>query len=196
MRFPVLFLAAWALGFPSSWADTTEAQPDVPNPWKLGPRDQERMVFSLDRVTTVDASGETLRGFRVSGGTWDEPNGDMLYGGRGLFWARFLGGETQRMYGAGFDGGVILFPLGPTRVLFLFGLGVQHRRDPPARGYEGKGSIGAEVACWIGRKWNVAISAERDFGFSSGTRNAIGIELRWAPKVTYDYSQQQKKASN
>jgi len=187
MRHLTLFLASLTFGTLLLWADGSEPPEVRAEPWWLGPREEERLVFSIDRLTTVDPSGESLHGIRLMGGTWDEPVGDMLYGGRGLFWARYLEGRDQRTVGAGFDGGVILFPFGPGRLLVTFGLGLQHRGQPPQQGYEGVGDLGVEVAFWLGKKWNLGVSAERNFCFSSGTHNVVGFELRWAPKVTYQY---------
>ena len=168
-------------------ADACE-QEDPPCGWTWGPISEERILFSIERTGETDPGGEYLRGFKAGFGTWDETESEFG-GGAGTYWLAFKQGDNLKVYGMGVDAGLLIIPLGPVRVFPRLKVGLEYRADPPDSGPTGLVGMGVEFGVWLGRGLELAVIADRDFGFPSGTRNQVGFVLRigirpwWKPKT-------------
>jgi hypothetical protein len=141
---------------------------------QFGPGDRS-FVYSLEAIQGDDAAGVHLTGWRVSAGPWIE---DEFYG-RAVVWGAFQQGEDQQVASAGTELALGV-PFGPFRLMPRFRLGFEHRARPPDDGFAALAGIGIELNLWLGQRFQVAVSVDRDFGFPSGTRELTGIALRWA----------------
>lgn len=178
--------ASWSAGTgdrPGAGAGSEAETPwEEPYVWWLGPRDSLQGLISIGRTRERDPGGEVMRGLRLSLGPWAEI--PELGAFRAFAWLSARRGEEQRVVAAGVTAGMFMTYIGPFRVYPHLKIGIEHRRRSPDEGLAGLGGVGLEAALWIGRHWQIAASADRNFGFPSGTRNQVGIELRWGrPEV-------------
>ena len=131
--------------------------------------------FTAGYARETDPGGPSLEGWRVATGLWDETGGYKV--------ALYMMGETgddQDVFGIGAD--LMLFPpwKNPLRIGFpLVRLGIEHRSSDPQDGISGIFGIGTEIGLWIGKSWQVSATVVREFGFPSGTRDEVGINVRW-----------------
>ena len=124
-----------------------------------------------------DPGGDDLNGIRLSWGGCDcsgSDIGDM--GGEIFVQAEY--GDTLDVYETG---GQLRWPVFWFHYLDCtprVTLGIEYRRDDPNQGLGGYGGIGFEVGTWAGNRVKIAACVDREFGFSSGTRNQYGIAVR------------------
>ncbi len=141
---------------------------------KWGPQ-KSNHFFTAGYARETDPGGSRLEGWRVATGLWDEIGGYKI--------ALYMMGETgddQSVYGVGAD--LMLYPpwKNPLRIGFpLVRLGIEHRSSDPQDGLSGIFGVGTEVGLWIGKSWQVSATVIREFGFPSGTRDEVGINIRW-----------------
>ncbi len=174
------------LGFRNCLAFADPPQGDAPapddndNPPITGLLSEERALITVERIQEVDAKEVQLRGLRLSTGSWDETECD--FNGYGLLSVEIAQGGSQRILRGGLTTGLMLFAIGPIRFSPRLGLQIQYRGEEPHAGIGGEFVLGVELAAWVAKKWQVAVVADRDFGFPSGTRKQFAVALRWAPR--------------
>jgi hypothetical protein len=172
-RFLPAFFGLACVAVRITLASDEQQPPPVSSEPQIGPG-SEALVYSVEALQGDDPAGVHLTGLRVSAGPWSE---DEFYG-RVFFWGAFQKGENQKVTSAGAEVAVGP-PFGPFRLMPRFRLGFEHRAEPPDDGFAALAGIGLELNLWLGRHLQVAVSADRDFGFPSGTRDLVGLALRW-----------------
>jgi hypothetical protein len=174
---------------------------DPPCGWIHGPLYEGLFLYSLAYTREPDQSGEELRGFTIGAGPYDgEPN---------EFWGSLAGGLwlsaqhvlSQEIYGAGFELAPQI-PIGPVSLGCRYKLGLEYRTSEPDEGFGGMASVGGEFGIWIGRRVQLVVAADREFGFPSGTSNRVqwmirfgGPEDRWWPRW-WPFTAKEKKKVN
>ncbi len=131
--------------------------------------------FTAGYARETDPGGPDLEGWRVATGLWDEIGGYKI----ALYMMSETGGD-QDVYGIGAD--LMLYPpwKNPVRIGFpLVRLGIEHRSSDPQDGIGGIFGIGTEVGLWVDQSWQISATVIREFGFPSGTRDEVGINIRW-----------------
>jgi hypothetical protein len=86
------------------------------------------------------------------------------------------GGELD-IYGVGAELVPILyyrpwFGLGP-----IINTGLEYRTESPHQGWGGFFGVGGEALLFVGRHWQVAVGAERDFGVGTHSRNMLHLSV-------------------
>ncbi|MCP3980390.1 MAG: hypothetical protein GY716_13895 [bacterium] len=118
-----------------------------------------------------DAGGETLRGLRA---TWGAGECNM---GGGLFLAAERSDDVS-LYEAGLQ---LRTPFICSRYVDIaprVSLGLEYVDGEPDEGLGVLGGIGLEAGAWLGDRVEFVVFFDREFGFSSRTRNQFGFALR------------------
>jgi hypothetical protein len=163
-------------------AEEESAEP-APYRFWLGPRDSLQGLISITRTRERDPGGEVMRGLKLGLGPWAEIPG--VGGLRAFGWLSARRGDEQRVIGAGVTAGYFMTYVGPFRIYPHAKIGLEHRRRAPHDGFGGLAGVGVEVAFWAGEHWQIAVTADRNFGFPSGTRNQVGIALRFGHEEVF-----------
>ena len=168
---PYLFGA----GVPEEEFDCRSKKP--PCGWLWGAMHEELGYFSVSRTRENDLGGEYLRGVTVGHGV----TGDSLtkFGrfSAGL-WLSGQKAENLEIFGIGIDLSIPRFALGPARIAPRFQAGLEYRTSDPHQGLASLLSVGGEFGLWIGRRVQVAVTADREFNLPGGTSNRVGFVFR------------------
>jgi hypothetical protein len=171
------FRLALLLGAILAFLPAIRAEEEERGPWPFGWSGDERFLLGIEGLE--EENGD-LQGLRLVYGTWDEAECD--FNGRGYLYATVLEDGPLRVYRTGLDGGLIIFGIGPFRVVPHFALGLEYRDEDPHEGFGGTLAIGVEGAIWLGKSAQMAVAFDRKWGFPSTTRNELSVGLRWTPK--------------
>ena len=149
-------------------------------PWWRGTFGKEISLVSIDRTIETDPSDEDLRGVRLAFRSWQDYYDDMLGMGGGGFYLGKKEGREQDVIDLGVELSLMNIAAGPVRFGPRFRLGLEHRDSEPHRGTGGVGAVGFQIAVWLGRRIQIAVLWDREFGFESGTRNQLAFSFRFA----------------
>lgn len=161
---------------PEDEEEVPQAEPE--KPWWRGPFGEDVTLISVDRTRETDPSGERLRGIRFALRMWQDEYDDLAGIVGGGYYLTIKEGKTRKIFDAGVELHLFNTAVGPVRLGPRLRLGLEYRDDEPDQGIGGVFAIGWNVAVWLNKRIQLAIMADREFGFPSGTRNQIGFSFR------------------
>jgi hypothetical protein len=146
----------------------------------MGTRYEQRMVW-VEATRETDPSGIRLEGLRLSWAVISGSDDDFGPMGMSLYLDHRIG-DDQRVTGSGLQLLLPYLPVGSqgsVAVGLRFKLGIEHRSSAPDDGFGRVAGIGAELGVWAGTRIQFVLMVDREFGFSSGTRNQVAAGVRF-----------------
>ena len=167
----------------SEGSDAPDDDAQTP-PWWRGPFEEDVCLVSVDRTSETDPSDQELRGLRLAWRCWQDEYDDMIGIGAGGFYLGAKEGKEQQVVDLGMELSLLNIAAGPVRFGPRIRLGLEHRDSEPHRGIGGVSSVGFQVVVWLGKRFQLGVLADREFGFESGTRDQLAFSVRFGVMST------------